>query len=133
LELTRSAILDTLNGVDVVPPHIRKAADCLAVPGYQIEKLNMTEILIIRLIAYGRTPQETAKILKLSYGTIRIYINKLYQKCAVRSREELFIFAIHTGIVNVKEIRAAPVSALENSLKDIKKKNRSFSNDFEIE
>jgi DNA-binding NarL/FixJ family response regulator len=132
LEITRSTITGILNGVDFVPPHIRKAADCLAIPGYQIEKLSMTEIEIIRLVVFGRSERETAKILKLSYGTIRIYINKIYQKCAVRNREELFIFALNTRIVTIDEIRAAPVSALENSLNDIKKKERSFDNDFTI-
>jgi DNA-binding NarL/FixJ family response regulator len=132
LELIRSAILDTLNGTDYVPPHIRKAADCLAIPCYEIGKLNNTEIIIIKLLVHGRTPQETAKILKLSYGTIRIYINKIYQKCAIRSKEGLFIFAILTGIVSVNEIRAMTVSSLENSLKDIKKKKRSFDNGIEM-
>jgi DNA-binding NarL/FixJ family response regulator len=61
--------------------------------------LTPREIQIIREVTMGRRNKEIAKYLAISEGTVRIHINRIYEKLLVSNRVELCNFARAEGLV----------------------------------
>jgi DNA-binding NarL/FixJ family response regulator len=119
IEETREAILSILKGDDCVSDEIREASDAYAQPRFTSFKLTVDEVILIRLVAYGKSPQDIGKILRLSEQTVRFYIARIYAKCAVSSREQLVLFALETNIVTAHEICNARMPDIERILKQV--------------
>ncbi len=62
--------------------------------------LSSGDIRIIDLMAKGRTTQEIAEELFLSYGTVRLYISKMYQSTGLKSRAQLVSYALKRGLIS---------------------------------
>lgn len=60
---------------------------------------NELELRIIRLMALGKTTREIASELFLGYGTIRVYISRLYATTGLKSRAQLVAFAIRNHMI----------------------------------
>ncbi len=61
--------------------------------------LSTGDIKIIELMARGLTTQEIAEELFLSYGTVRLYISKMYQATGLKSRAQLVSYALQKGLI----------------------------------
>ena len=57
------------------------------------------EIHIVRLLSQGKTSREVASELFLEYGTIRVYISKMYSTTGMKSRAQLVAYAARLGII----------------------------------
>ncbi len=62
-------------------------------------KFNKTEINILRLIAKGMTTREISTELFLSYGTVRLYISRMYGTTGFKSRAKLVAYALKNGFI----------------------------------
>lgn len=58
------------------------------------------EIKIITLLAQGRSTKEIAAELYLEYGTVRVYVSRLYAKTGMRSRAQLVAYASRCGLIH---------------------------------
>jgi DNA-binding NarL/FixJ family response regulator len=113
----REAFRIVASGNSYIPPEIEAAAAAYALPDTERPGLTSVEIKIIRLCFFGKSEREISSILNLSYGTVRVYIAKIYQKCALRNKCDLFLFAIQTGIVLVSEFHKARYKSLDSLVK----------------
>lgn len=57
------------------------------------------EIRILELLAQGRSAREIAADLFLSYGTIRVYISRMYSTTGCKSRANLIAYALRQGVI----------------------------------
>jgi DNA-binding NarL/FixJ family response regulator len=119
IEETREAILSILKGCDFVSDEIREASDAYAPLRFTSFKLTVVEVILMRLVVYGKSSQDIGKMLRLSEQTVRFYITKIYAKCAVSSREQLVLFALETNIVTAQEICSARMPDIERILKEV--------------
>lgn len=62
--------------------------------------LSATDLKILDLMAKGLTTQEIAEDLFLSYGTVRLYISKMYQATGLKNRAQLVNYAIKLGLID---------------------------------
>lgn len=60
------------------------------------------EILI--LIAKGRTNQEIADSLVLSYSTVRNHISSIFTKLEINNRAQATALAIYSGLIQVEDM-----------------------------
>jgi len=58
------------------------------------------EIKIILLLAKGKSSKEIAAELFLSYGTVRIYISRMFTTTGLKSRAQLVAFALKNSIIS---------------------------------
>jgi DNA-binding NarL/FixJ family response regulator len=63
--------------------------------------ISKTELRIIRFIGEGRSNKEIAECLRLKDGTVRNYISSAMQKAGLRSRTQLAIYAVRTGLTGI--------------------------------
>lgn len=57
------------------------------------------EIRMVRLLAQGKTTKEIAAELFLEYGTIRVYISRMYAATGMKSRAQLVAYALRNRII----------------------------------
>jgi|GEM_PF-936510 len=57
------------------------------------------EVKILALLARGKTSKEIAADLLLSYGTVRLYISRMYASSGLRSRAQLVAYAVRSGLI----------------------------------
>lgn len=62
-------------------------------PQQQVEPLNRSELQILRLLQQGATNKHIAAELKLTEGTIRVYLSRMYEKLHVSTRTQALIAA----------------------------------------
>jgi DNA-binding NarL/FixJ family response regulator len=120
LEETRAALLSVIRGDDYITDVIRKSADGFPVPDFENGTLRLPEIIIIRLVVFGKSMKEVADVVGLAPQTVRVYLMRIYAKCAVRDRESLILFALQTNIVTPREFCRARMKSYEKPLKDIR-------------
>jgi len=62
-------------------------------------KFSDTDIRILRLLAHGKTSREIAAELFLAYGTVRLYISRMYTATGFKSRAQLVTYALRCGLI----------------------------------
>lgn len=67
--------------------------------GGQLKPLSRREVEVLRLLAQGHTNQEAAVRLAVSIKTIETHRKRLSDKLGLRSRAELFRFAVETRLL----------------------------------
>jgi len=68
-----------------------------APPGF--ETLTERELEVLRAVAAGRSNQEIAHDLVVSYGTVKTHVSSLLMKLACRDRAQLVMVAYESGVV----------------------------------
>jgi len=58
-----------------------------------------TDIRILQLLARGRSSREIAEELFLAYGTVRLYISRMYAATGLKSRAQLVAYALSCGLI----------------------------------
>jgi DNA-binding NarL/FixJ family response regulator len=124
IEETRTALLSVLNGGDYISEEIINASGKYASPIFCQEALSISEIVIMRLIVFGRSPREIADVVSLKAQTVRFYITRIYSKCAVHDRDGLILLAFQTGIVTAREFCKARVGTFDKVLKEIRSREK---------
>jgi DNA-binding NarL/FixJ family response regulator len=54
---------------------------------------------ILQLLAQGKSSREIATELFLGYGTVRLYISRMYTATGFKSRAQLVAYALHCGLI----------------------------------
>lgn len=62
-------------------------------------KLSAVDLQIINLLARGRSSREIAEELFLGYGTVRLYISRMYAATGLKSRAQLVAYALRCGLI----------------------------------
>ncbi|NLT15765.1 MAG: response regulator transcription factor [Clostridiales bacterium] len=57
------------------------------------------DVSILRLLSKGKTSREIASELFLSYGTVRLYISRMYTNTGLKSRAQLVTYALRCGLI----------------------------------
>lgn len=65
-------------------------------------KFSDMDIRILRLLAQGKTSREIAAELFLAYGTVRLYISRMYTATGFKSRAQLVTYALRCGLIESK-------------------------------
>ena len=76
-------------------------------PGGQPRPLSPREAEVLRLLAQGHTYQEAADHLGVSVKTIETHRHRLSDKLGLKSRAQLFRFAIDAGLLESDAVRPA--------------------------
>ena len=63
-------------------------------------KFSDVDIRILSLLSRGKTSKEIADELFLSYGTVRLYISRMYTATGFKSRAQLVTYALRNGLIN---------------------------------
>jgi DNA-binding NarL/FixJ family response regulator len=63
--------------------------------------ISKTELQIMRFIGEGHSNKEIAERMRLKAGTVRNYISSAIQKAGLRSRTQLAIYAVRTGLTGI--------------------------------
>lgn len=58
-----------------------------------------TDLRILHLLARGKSTREIAAELFLAYGTVRLYISRMYAATGLKSRAQLVAYAIRCGLI----------------------------------
>jgi len=62
-------------------------------------KFSVVDIRILSLLARGKTSREIASELFLGYGTVRLYISRMYTATGFKSRAQLVAYALRCGLI----------------------------------
>lgn len=62
-------------------------------------KFSAVDLRILGLLARGKTSREIAEELFLGYGTVRLYISRMYASTGFKSRAQLVAYALRTGLI----------------------------------
>lgn len=62
-------------------------------------KFSEADLRILGLLARGKTSREIADELFLSYGTVRLYISRMYTNTGLKSRAQLVTYALRQGLI----------------------------------
>lgn len=62
-------------------------------------EFSQVDLRILKLLARGRTSREIAEELYLGYGTVRLYISRMYASSGMKSRAQLVAYALRTGLI----------------------------------
>ncbi|KUG04863.1 dna-binding response regulator, luxr family [hydrocarbon metagenome] len=63
-------------------------------------KFSDVDIRILGLLARGKTSREIASELFLGYGTVRLYISRMYTTTGFKSRAQLVAYALRCGLID---------------------------------
>lgn len=71
-----------------------------AVPSEELPSISFseTDLRILRLLARGKSSREIAAELFLAYGTVRLYISRMYASTGLKSRAQLVTYALRQGL-----------------------------------
>lgn len=58
-----------------------------------------TDLRILHLLARGKSSREIAAELFLAYGTVRLYISRMYAATGLKSRAQLVAYALRCGLI----------------------------------
>jgi len=98
------AIRDVRSGGSPMTGHIARKVVAsfrkITQPQHDYEKLSIREQQVLDWLAQGRTYQEIAETLNISYTTVNTHIRHIYEKLHVRSRTQAV--AMHLGYVKGK-------------------------------
>ena len=92
------AIRAVANGEEWVSPQIAARLDELH-RGLTDNKLSPREVEVLRLISFGHTSVEIARLLHLSPRTIETHRAHVHKKLGLRSRAELVRYALRRGLI----------------------------------
>lgn len=72
-----------------------------AVPSEELLSAKFTDrdIRILHLLARGKSTREIAAELFLAYGTVRLYISRMYASTGLKSRSQLVTYALRNGLI----------------------------------
>lgn len=87
--VTRRLIEEFVRRAPQVPPSVP--------PGF--ESLTERELDVLRAVAAGRSNQEIAGDLVVSYGTVKTHVSSLLMKLGCRDRAQLVMLAYESGVV----------------------------------
>lgn len=59
--------------------------------------LTERESKMLLMLTQGKSAQDIAKVLKLTYGTLRVYLHNMYKKLNVHNKTDAVIWAIRKG------------------------------------
>lgn len=62
-------------------------------------KFSDVDIRILNLLARGKSSKEIAAELFLGYGTVRLYISRMYTATGFKSRAQLVAYALRCGLI----------------------------------
>lgn len=62
-------------------------------------KFSPVDTQILNLLAQGKTSREIAEELFLGYGTVRLYISRMYASTGFKSRAQLVAYALRSGLI----------------------------------
>ena len=62
-------------------------------------KFSDVDIRILRLLVKGKSSREIAEELYLGYGTVRLYISRMYAATGFKSRAQLVAHALQCGLI----------------------------------
>lgn len=65
----------------------------------QPAKFSDVDLRILRLLAKGKSSREIAADLFLGYGTVRLYISRMYAATGFKSRAQLVAYALRCGLI----------------------------------
>ncbi len=73
-----------------------------AIPPGDLERVKFSDmdIRILRLLALGKSSREIAAELFLAYGTVRLYISRMYAATGLKSRAQLVTHALRSGLID---------------------------------
>ncbi len=100
------------SGKDVIVPNVAKALvngalnRARAAPG-PCELLSRRELEVIKLLSDGFTLQDIAERLGLRPNTIKTYNQRIMSKLKLRTKNELFKYAVRNNLVDVERISAS--------------------------
>ncbi len=63
-------------------------------------KFSNVDLGILRLLAKGKSTREIAAELFLGYGTVRLYISRMYAATGFKSRAQLITYALRWGLID---------------------------------
>ncbi len=63
-------------------------------------KFSSGDINILRLLARGKSSREIADEMFLAYGTVRLYISRMYAATGFKSRAQLVAYALRRGLID---------------------------------
>ncbi|NJN44055.1 MAG: helix-turn-helix transcriptional regulator [Anaerolineae bacterium] len=64
-----------------------------------VEQLTYREQEVLSLIVEGKSNREIAQILVITHGTVKWYVNKIYQKLGVRNRVQAIVRARELNLI----------------------------------
>ncbi len=82
-------------------PHVSRDSSAAGPP----RRLSRRETEVLRLLAQGHTNQEAADYLAVSVKTVETYRQRLSDKLGLKSRAQLFRFAVEVGLLEADAAR----------------------------
>ncbi len=83
----------------LVAEFVRRAPEAPRTPPPGLSSLTEREVEVLRAVAAGRSNQEIAEDLVVSYGTVKTHVSSLLMKLACRDRAQLVVLAYEAGVV----------------------------------
>ena len=81
----------------MAPEVAARLADRLASPS-----LAPREVTVLELVAKGKSNKEICAALSLAEGTVKTYLQRIYEKLGVNDRTEAALLAVQRGIVGLR-------------------------------
>lgn len=102
LALTGGAMINPEIATKVIRQfsEMARREDIIQVSDDLADKLNKSEIKIIRAVGHGLSNREISSTLYLSEGTVRNYISSILMKLELRDRTQLAIWAVQKGMAD---------------------------------
>jgi len=103
VEMLVQAIRTAADGLVWIPPAMQAALAAELNGDAEDEKLTQREREIVRYVSLGLRNGEVAERLRISEGTVKVHLNNIFHKLAVRDRVELALYALRVGIATIHD------------------------------